>query len=357
MSYLTTRVVAEILRELLNRDYNELNEEFYIQLTQDDRHTIVISETNEHILVKNFIPEISKAYLEYLTAILAEYPEIRGDFADDIPILAVSKSCSPDRLRGALRSIYETYAYDRPTEAFRLLGGFVVRFLDMKFQVISDVKKVGRLFSDAYISLPDENGWFQSNVGLNNIYLPILSWKANGSVLTYVPDSDGSLRVFNVTEFLGKIQKLFESVRISFRVNSEVELFQRLHEVEGSIELAKTIIQGGAIPFIPPTLESKPELVNILKDIEADLRQLKKAIILSEFIERRVILRGVVKLASKVLKGESGVLSASVRKVSKLGAGYAIYISKEEAKVLKLTDSVVVKVVAEEGQKPKIVIQ
>lgn len=357
MLQLTPRVVAEAICELLNRSYSELNGEFYIQLTQDEKHTLVVSEIDENVVVKNFIPEIPKAYLEYLMEVLAEYPEIRGDFVDGVPALIVGKSCSYDRLRSALKSVYETYAYDKPADAYRLFSGFIVKFLDERFCIVSSVENIGRLFSDNYISLPDEDGWFRSRMGLDNTHLPILCWKKNGSILTYVPSVDGSLKVFNVSEFLEKIQKLFESIKINFKVINEVELFRKLHEVEGNIELAKAIIEGGTIPFISSTPESKLGLSDLLRDVEEDLKKLKRAIVLSEFIEQRVVSRLIIRLAAKILKGESGVLSTSVRKVSKLGAGYAIYISKDEAKTLRLTDSAIVKVIAEEGHKPKIIIQ
>lgn len=358
MATLSPSDVAKILCDLLNKNYKELNGEFYIQLTQNEQHTIVVSDANGFIVVSNFIPNISKAYLEYLSGFLTEYPEIRSSFENGEPVLIVDRNSDPERVRSAFRRLYEIFAYDKPKEALNLLGGFIVRFLGQKYSVVSDKKKARGLFSENYVSLPDERGWIVSCLGADNINFPILSWKYDGSVLAYVPDPDGSLRIFNVTEFLAKLRELLRRAGISLKVSDEAELFQLLSEIEESVEIIETTLKGKTMPFVSPAKpESQPEMGKLLEEVKGGLDLLKKTVTLSRLIEQRIMTRKAIQLARRILKGEEGVISITTRKISKLGAGYAVYISKEEAKTLRLSDRVTVKVVVEEGQRPKIVIQ
>ncbi len=357
MANLSPDIIARILCTLLNRSYNELNGEFYISLTHDREHVIIVKETSDHIIVENFIPGVSKGYLDYLSRILADYPEVRSGFSDGKPVLIVDKNADSERIRGALIRIYESFAYDRPSDALKLFGGFIIHSFGQKFSVVLSRDRAVGLFSENYVSLPDETGWFFSHLGIDNIYLPILSWKHDGSILAYVPSPDGSLKVFNVSEFFRKLQELFIKAGISMRIEDETELFQQLHEIEGNIELIETALKGKTIPFMSQVVKLDPKLRGLLEEVKGGLEQIKKMITLSKLIEQRVIMRKAIKLARMILGGEKGVISIATRKVSKLGAGYAVYISKEEAKALRLADKVTVKIVIEEGQKPKIVIQ
>jgi len=358
MVTLNPNAVAQILCELLNRSYNELNGEFYIALTQDEQNTIIVSETSDFVVIKNFIPGISKDYLEYLSKVIKDYPEVQGKILDGKPAIIVDKKADLERVRGALRKVYEAFAYDMPNEALNLFGGFIVSFLGQKYSIVASRDRAKGMFSDNYVTLPDDSGWMFSYLGIDNINIPILSWKSNGSLLAYVPDADGSLRIFNVSKFVEKLRDLFSKAGVGLKIRDEAELFRFLSEIEENIEIIKTTLRGKTIPFISSTkTEEISELESLLEEVKSGLEQIRKTVTLSRLVEQRMMVRRAVQLAKRILRGEEGVLSIATRKVSRLGAGYAVYISKEEAKTLRLAGKVTVKVVVEEGQKPKIMIQ
>ncbi len=360
MSVDVVRAVAESLRDMFNGDLKELNGVFYIRLaSRREEDAIQVYGEGERIYVKNLISKVSKEYLDYILGVVRENVDVEGGVEDGVLVLAFGlERATPERIVDAIMSILDAFSRDRPSDSIGVLGGFKIIFLGSTYSVVASDEYVCRFFSENFCTIPRDDGWFSSYIGMDNIYMPILAWRLKEKTLAYVPAEDGSLVVFDVSELLSKVRRLLELTNSSLKIESEADLFRKIQRLEEQLDIIRGALEGKTFPFVQMLVEN-PKIEEIRKladEVSNGLKTLRRAISLSRFIEQKLLTRIVISIAKKMLKGETGVLSVATRKVSRLGAGYAVYISKEEARIAGLKDRVTVKVVAEEGEKPKLII-
>ena len=353
--------LAGYIGGLFNRSYKELNGMFYIYLTDgDESRAICIYGRDESICVKNLLPGISREYAEYVAGVIGQIVHVDLEFEDGVPVFVFrADEESLSKVFDAIRRAFDLFVSERPSDAVSIFGGFKVVFLGMSYSILSSADAACDFFADKYCTLPSSDGWYSSYLGQDNIHAPLLAWRHGEKLLLYVPREDGSLSIYDVSELVSKIRELFKLTNSSLRITDDAQIFRMLPQIEEQLEIIESALEGATFPFSPivvehPDIEKIRELFDAVK---SGIGLIRKAISLSRFLEQRLILRIVISIANRMLKGETGVLSIATRKVSRLGAGYAIYISKEEAKIVGLRDKVTVRVISAEGERPKIVIQ
>ena len=348
------RIIAEGLRDMFNGSLDELNGVFYVSIGEVAR--VSVYEEGGKIFVRNFLPGASKEYLDrFREDILGAGAELV--FVNDEPTISAPVSeASAGIILSLLRRIYDTFSYDKPKDSLKILGGFRVIFMGARY---SAVARRSEFFKERFFMLPDEGGWFLSYMGQDCLRLPLLAWRHEDRIYLYVPEEDGNLRVFDLSDFVEKLRRLFDAANISTNTIDEVSVLSDIGKIEESVRMIEDAVEGAVVPFafIEVDPSRRDEVRALIGEVKKGLELIKRSLGLSRYMEERVMLRIAVRIAKKVLGGEHGVLMMSTRKVSRLGAGYAVYISKEEAKIVGLGERVFVKVVAEEGEKPKIVIQ
>lgn len=354
-------MLAVKISELLNRDYEELNGRYYIYLIEGDAETrIGVFEEDGKIFIENFLPKLPKEYVNYVVGLAGQEIHFDFEYRDGLPTLIFGSSQElVPKILAVLRKIYDVVLLEYPPQSLSLFGGFKIRFLGSVYSVVSSTDRLSGLFMDNYCTLPDAAGWYNSYLGDDNVYMPLFCWKYRDRVLAYVPDEKGVLSVFDVSDFASKLRELLKLTKSSMKIDDDADVFSRLQQIEEHLEIIGSALEGKTFPFSSIVFEHPDveRIKSLYDEVKKGIALIKKSISLSRFLEKKLLLRIILRLANKSIKGELGALSISTRKVSKLGAGYAVYISKEEARLVGLRDRITVKVVVEEGEKPKIVVQ
>ena len=361
MSDNLSRKISEALSSLFNKSLKELNGVFYVYMIDEDEDSaIAIWEKDNKIYVKNFIPKLTDGYLEHIKSIISEIISVEIIKEDDKAVLVFPATKENEaKILFALSKAYEEFMLDKPKESISIFGGFKIMFFGKKYSALSRGLTPPKIFSENFFTFPDSKGWINSFLGRDNIHMPIFAWRYGDKILSYVPNEDGTLIVFDITALFKKIKELLEMTNSSLILEEESDIFSNLQRIEEQLEIIGSTLEGKTFPFAPVIVEhpDKDKIRSLYEEVKRGIDLIKKTISLSRFIEQKLMLRLAVQLAERILKGEVGILSMSTRKVSKLGAGFAVYISKEEAKIVELKDKVTVKIIVEEGAKPKIVIQ
>jgi len=213
---------------------------------------------------------------------------------------------------------------------------------------------------DIIVVMPGEDGWILSSMGMDNVKLPILSVVKSDRTLAYAPAENNVLKPYNLTEVLNKLKELVDIIGAGIvdLPADESELLVKIGNLLSLLDIIRASLGEGALPLAPINIndEIAEKVKPLLEKLTNDIEVLRKILGLDEAIRRKIAMRMAVDYARSILQRESGVIISNVRKVSKLGAGKAVYIGKEELKILPLGEKVLVSVVEEKGKK-KIVIE
>ncbi len=289
--------------------------------------------------------------------------EITEDGALNIRILGrdpikLVKSCI-----NLIKHLYMNFINQFPLTAWRVLGEIQVKVYNYRISVLSPeynqpVRTGWR--GDIIVVMPGEDGWILSSMGMDNVKLPILSVVKSDRTLAYAPAENNVLKPYNLTEVLNKLRELVDIIGAGIvdLPADESELLVKIGNLLSLLDIIRASLGEGALPLAPINIneEIAEKVKPLLEKLTNDIGVLRKILGLDEAIRRKIAMRMAVDYARSILQRESGVIISNVRKVSKLGAGKAVYIGKEELKILPLGEKVLVSVVEEKGKK-KIVIE
>jgi len=320
----------------------------------------------DKIIVNKVLPNIDN---EKISILLQEIPQ-RDDIRYDIDqgwLNIVFKTPEPskdlDALLTILREIYKTFIRLFPTAAWRDLGEINVESLGYEITILSPeyrepIKTGWR--NDIIVVMPTNDAWFITNFGKDHVKLPLLSVSIDSKIIAYAPSQENTLVPINLTDILKRVREISQDIGSGFirLPKDEIDLLLSINELLSLLDMIKASMENITLPLSPVSfkVQDKRKLKNYAEELLKIIETLRRVNNLNELIRRRLAIRLSIELARKMIAREKGVIVSNVRKVSKLGAGRAVYIGKEELKVLPLGEKVLVSVVDDKGKK-KIIIE
>ncbi len=261
-----------------------------------------------------------------------------------------------------VRNIFREFMTYFPKKSWMLLGEIQLNILGNSISILSeeynDVIRTG--WRGDIIAILRHDNWVISNIGRDHVDLPILTI-SDGNIFTFAPTKDGDhLEPINLTKIIQELSSLldFLGVQIIDLPKDESELFRKLGQIIGLLDSIKLLKSGGDFSLLPIKLdEEKIKVIEArLKEIESKVDAIRRIFAFDGVVRKKIALKIAAQYAREILHGEKGVIVSNVRKVSKLGAGKAIYIGKEELKAIPLGEKVLVSVIEDKGRR-KIVIE
>ncbi|MHA1616316.1 MAG: hypothetical protein ACTSX9_03300 [Candidatus Njordarchaeales archaeon] len=323
------------------------------------------------IIVDNILPEITEDLFHLLKEYLPSNSHNAELFLQDRSLcLKISRYKEDDAVLkdclNIIKRIYEVATEKLPHLTWRTLGEMRLKILNEEVSILSPdflepIRTGWR--AELVVVLPRDDKWFRSTLGLDNLDLPLLSYIDQSEVYAFEPHENGSLVPVNLSEIIEEIKQLLDSTglwRIE-RVNDVIEMVSNPEIIARILSTLKMLKND--LPF-PPSLigtsqrVSRETLDRIITVLENAYEKLSKIRNVDRFFYLKIVTRLAVLFARNIIQrgGAGGVLVSNVRKVSKLGAGKAVYIGKEELKYLELGDRVLVSVIEEDGKR-KIIIE
>ena len=258
-----------------------------------------------------------------------------------------------------IKILFRTLLKLKPSYTWRKWGEILVNAFGYDVTILSrDYNNPVRTGwrGDIIVILPDENGWLKSNIGIDNESLPILSY-VKDEVFSYIPWEDNSLRPISLTRILEKIKLLTENINMPMLQppKDEAELLENINNILGALEMIKLSVKGG-MPLIS-TSDVNSSFNELVSEIERELKLIQRMLTFDGILRMKIAIKQAIEIAREIIEGKrnQGIIVSNIRKVTKLGGGKAIYIGKEELRVIKLGDRVLVKVVEEMGRKKLII--
>jgi len=333
---------------------------------------MIIRIASDKIVAENVLPEASEEVINYLRRRISEEKiTIKLFIHNETRNLSIEMPYKRDILESikaflvVLKKLYQIVIDHFPHLAWRILGEIKIRIMNEEITVLSpeyeEPRKTGWR-SDLIAILPGEDGWFKSVLGLDNVFFPFLFFLKDSEIYAYKPSPNGQLIPINLSEILKKLKQISEKLHhygITLPEN-ETEVFINFEKIPNAISMLKMIRDGSIFPlsFTKISTVDKENLDHMIRELEKIYEELAKVRNIEHFIKLRVLIRMAVLLAKNAIQrgGAGRVLISNVRKVSKLGAGKAVYIGKEELKYIRLGEKVLVSVVDEEGRR-RIIIE
>mgnify|MGYP000557144231 CR=1 FL=1 len=320
------------------------------------------------LVAKNVLPEIDEDTLEVMLSEAGLMEDSATISIDEKGALNVEITGSDEyelikRFISITKAIYESYIWRFPSSAWRTLGEVLVTIYGYKISVLSPEYRVPQRTGwrgDIILVMPLDDGWFLSNFGKDNVKLPILSAVKDGKTYAYVPEENNILRPYDLSQIYSDVRELVELVGSSAIdiPSDESELIVKIGNLLNFIELINASLTETILPLSPTSIDQSihDRVQQLLMKLSDEIRILRKIMSLDEALRKKIASRLAVDYARKIIQRESGMIISNVRKVSKLGAGKAVYIGKEELKLLPLGEKVLVSVIEEKGKR-KIVIE
>ena len=340
-----------ILNEKLKYLVGTRDRGFFIEISEEDNYLRASIELNDFPkdILKDFEEEIRKEGLEVSYKIDGVLTIIMNYIEDHsiVKFLSIIKI-----LLRTLLKLKPNYTWHKWGEILVNAFGFDVTILSRDY---NDPVRTGWR-GDIIVILPDESGWMKSSIGLDNESLPILSY-IKDEVFSYIPWEDNSLRPISLTRILEKIKLLTENVNMPVLQppRDEAELLKNINNILGALEMIKLSVKGG-MPLISTSDINSP-LDELIDEIERELKLIQRMLTFDGILRMKIAIKQAIEIAREIIEGKrnQGIIVSNIRKVTKLGGGKAIYIGKEELKVIELGDRVLVKVIEEMGRKKLII--
>lgn len=330
---------------------------------------IDIRISDDSLIAFNVLVDIDSDIFEILRRNIVEWSEsLELDFDAEKKVLNVKVRVldlneAIDIFLSCIKTIYCSLMEKFPYVAWRVLGEIQIDMLGYRVSVLSrDFSKPERCGwrGEIITVMPNEQGWFTSNFGKDNINLPLLSIVRDSTIYAYGVAENNILKPYNLTEIKNSIINEIKEIDGSAVIlpRDESELLEHLGDLINYIEMLKVSIEESALSFIPLNIDEREKKVlkQKIEQLLAYTSLLRKIIGLNEAIRKKISIRFALEKARNILQREQNALIANVRKVAKLGAGKAVYIGKEELKMMPLGEKVLVSVIEERGKK-KIVIE
>lgn len=341
--------------------------EFRVHLGPDNAGYDALFElSNENITVLNLLSEVDKETVSTLSSKTVNYGrKLRYSIKDSklsVTLLEPASIGSLEFLLDVIETIIVDFITKFPRKSWRVLGELRFNLFGSTISVLSS--QYSRIIRTRWrgdiIAILRDDGWVTSNIGRDNPNLPLIAL-SNGEIFSIAPNFDeNSFLPVNLTEFVNKIKELnaLVGVKLIDLPRDESELLVKLSNVLSLIDSVKMARSDKGFSVIPLRLseENLEKIKSLVDEIEDQVKLIRSMSTFDGVLRKRVALRLAIEYAKDILSSERGVIVSNVRKVSRLGAGKAIYIGREELKAISLGEKVLVSVIEEKGRK-KIIIE
>lgn len=315
-------------------------------------------------ILENFLNNISDEKCEALARLLAQYL--------DINVLCQDKKVSI-LIRNEGNGSHARYVVDVMLQLFNIIlekfghlaeasiGLVKVRVLGKTVYVLKRRDIENFVFLKGSITtVPDFSGWIESNIGRDNVMLPILSWinEEDEIEIGYLT-SQRKLESVNLTRIADKLSQYSEELGLIGAV-SELDLVKKSFLTELLWKI-KAFQNGEQVSTI---FQRHRVLIeeDILKSLTDDLYKLEKALAFNDALLNRIANRVAARAVESgdreqlISMGEE-VLTSNIRKVTRLGGGKAVYIGKEELKHIEFSERANVRVIKMKDGSKVLVIE
>ncbi len=328
-------------------------------------YDLIFDLSGDNITVLNLISRVDDETIELIarkvfgTSQLIKY-EVR-DNSLKVFFMKAGRSDVSDVL-GFIEEFFREFITSFPRKAWLILGELQFNLLGETITILSskynECLKTG--WRGNIIAILREDNWIISNIGRDHVDLPVLTM-TNGDIFAFAPNKYGdSLIPINLSEIIKELKTLVDALGISLIdvPKNEIELIHKFGSVISLIDSINMIDSEKRFSILTLNLEGKKlsELREIIRNLKEKLDAVGRLYTFDGMLRKKIALKLAVRFANELLSGESGVIVSNVRKVSRLGAGKAIYIGKEELKAIPLGEKVLVSVIEEKGRR-KIVIE
>lgn len=324
----------------------------------------ILSEKN--ITVLNLITNIDSETVNLIAKkAFRENPSITYEVKDNSLSIEFSDFIGLDGLKNVLiiiRNFFKEFIASFPKKSWLILGEIQFNIFNETISLLSSkhTQCIKTGWRGEIIAILKDDEWINSNIGRDHVDLPILTM-ANGEIFSFAPTRDNrSLVPINLSEIVKKLRHIIDliGVKLIDLPRNEVDLVKNIGIVLSFINSINLLEPEGKFSMLSMNI-SKDKLSKIRKLIESirdELEAISRMYTFNTIIRKRIALRLATIFAKESLSGDTGVIVSNVRKLSKLGAGKAIYIGKEELKAIPLGEKVLVSVIEEKGRR-KIVIE
>jgi len=324
----------------------------------------IFSDSN--ITVLNLIPNIDFETVDLIARkSFGENSSINYKVKDNSLTIKFSDFIGLDGLKNALRIIknfFHVFITSFPKKSWLVLGEIQFNIFNETVSLLSSkythCMKTG--WRGDIIAILRDDEWVISNIGKDHIDLPVLTI-TNGEIFSFTPTKDSrSLIPINLSGTVKKLRNLIDLIGIELidLPRNEVELVKNIGIVLSFVDSINLLEPDKKFSILSMNIneDKLPKIKEIIKSIKDELEAIGRMHTFDAIVRKRIALRLATVFARESLSGRTGVIVSNVRKVSKLGAGKAIYIGKEELKAIPLGEKVLVSVIEEKGRR-KIVIE
>lgn len=325
--------------------------------------TIKLGE--EGVVFQRFLTSIDADRCQSIARLLSQFIDLLVECSDDSMSLVINYPAGNgetyrfivDTLLQLLNIVIDNWGY----LVEKSLGVVKVAILDKNVYVLKRRDIDNFLFlKGLVVTIPDYNGWIEANTGKDNLYLPLLSWiNEKGELEIGYVTGEKKLESVNLTKVTDKVIKVSDDINLPSGI-SELDLVKKDFLVDAIWKLRALHNGTGTMGFF------KQKSLSIerdeLSDLLNELMKIEKAVAFNDALMNRVATRvasGAISTGEKEqlpVMGEE-IIASTLRKVTRLGGGKAIYIGKEELKHINLSEKANVKVVKMKDGKTILIIE
>ena len=330
---------------------------------------IDLNENSDSVIVENFLQNMNKNEFNTVVEELEQnFKDVELSQKGESLTLVLNKSKSENDYTAIIDKIFLIYDYifekfsgiTEKTMGIRKIASMGKPVYIVKRDDLENLKLIRGLF----LTKPDAAGKYTSNYGDDSIKRPVLSWKnKQGELIATYIDAQGKLSKINLTTLKEKINDILTRLGLPERVNEDTVLdIEKLNEALYKARIRVETGEGFFIPVETSTNVVTEELKREVKELKKEVEKIIQLKTFDNYVREKVLLKLIAhSLTSEEdtlqAVGAKQLLTTKIRTVTKLGGGKAVYIGREELRLIELKDKALVSVIQLPSGKKIILVQ